>query len=51
MSRKKEACGKRVMEMSMAQAKESNKKFQLAGVWATRAMDKTGKVLDHEVLK
>lgn len=24
--------------------KENNKKFQLAGVWATRAMDKTGKI-------
>lgn len=28
--------------MRVAQAKEN--KFQLAGVWATRAMDKTGKV-------
>lgn len=32
------------MEMRVAQAKESTKKFQLAGVWATRAMDKAGKV-------
>lgn len=27
--------------MWVAQAKENNKKFQLAGVWATRAMDET----------